>query len=245
MWAWEVVVGVGVVGEEAAASVESVGLVWSSWRGVRLTEVGGVDGAGELQNVGGRQRVESREAGMEGAGLGDRGLDADVGQALVQIFGGLGTGVDVVSGCNATPRGVKETGSLVGDRGVAWIDDGVADAVAKLITFRINGVEIDGNMLGEQIENGTGGYRVDEVRNRGDGGAEGYLLEHRVTISGGKGREGNRIGARTGVDLRDLERLGGAKGGVDDSRGVFDHDGRWRKRKVGSKSKQETGGVPE
>ena len=41
MWAWEVVVGVGVVGEEAAASVESVGLVWSSWRGVILTEVGG------------------------------------------------------------------------------------------------------------------------------------------------------------------------------------------------------------
>ena len=84
------------------------------------------------------------------------------------------------------PRGVKETGGLVGDCGVAWLDDGVADAVTKLITLRIDGMEIDGNMLGEQIENGTGGYRVDEVRNRDDGRAEGHFLEHRVTISGGK-----------------------------------------------------------
>ena len=50
---------------------------------------------------------------------------------------------------------------------------------------------------------------------------------------------------RTGVDLRDLEQLGGAKGGVDDSRGVFDHDGRWKIRKVGSKSKQRAGEIPE
>ena len=67
----------------------------------------------------------------------------------------------------------------------------LAEGVTELVAFGVDGVQVDGEVVGEQIKDGAGGHTLNEVRDRGDGGAEGNFLEDRITIRRWEDREGN------------------------------------------------------
>ena len=110
----------------------------------------------------------------------------------------------------------------MGDGGVAGLEERLANVVANAVTFGVDGVDIEGKVRGECIEDGA---RVDGINVRVDGsegGAESNLAKERVRIKSGKRRErdGGGRGART-EGKRGKGRLAG--GGSDGGVGELDH----------------------
>ena len=117
-------------------------------------EVGGVDGgdgwglavggARELEDKGVGDGAERGETRVEGGEVGGGRGDGDVGEAVGEFRGVFFAVSEVKFGGGGEAALVVEFGSFVGDRRVAWAEEGVAKSGAEGVTFSVDGVEIDG-----------------------------------------------------------------------------------------------------
>ena len=119
------------------------------------------------------------------------GGDEDEGKAFVLRFGVLLAFWEVESGEDRGTAAVEEVEGSVGDGWVAWAEESVADGVAQDSAFCVDSVHSDGDVGGEDVENGARRDRFDMRQDGGNGGAERYFLYEGICVKGGKRGERN------------------------------------------------------
>ena len=122
---------------------------------------------------------------------------------------------------------VDEFNSVVGHGGVgAGAEEGVADGVAEVSAFRIDGVKVLGNDSGEGIKDRARRNRKDARLEGSERGAEGNFLGDSIAGEARERREGDREGSISSAN-DDRDRGGlvgvGSHGGVDDGGRVERH----------------------
>ena len=117
--------------------------------------------------------------------------------------------------------GVEELLSGEGDGGVAGLDDGAADIVAEGGAFGVDGVEINGQVRREGVEDGARRDGLDVGKDGVGGGAWGDLIEDRIRVDGGKGWKRNGWGG--GAAAEGNRRRRGVSGRGDGGVRELDH----------------------
>ena len=187
---------------------------------------GGVDGgARKLEDEAGGAGTKERQTRVEGGEVTGFGGNSDVGEAVLLLLGSAFAIGVVEDGGGGITAGVEEFGGFMGDSRVAGFKEGFTERVTEEVTFGINGVEIDRDVLGEGIEDGARGKGSDMGFEGGSGLEEGYFLLDRFTVVGGERGKGNggRLGARGDSDGCKVGGLGGTKGGINGGGGVLGH----------------------
>ena len=82
-------------------------------------------------------------------------------------------------------------------------EEGIADGGAKGVAFSVDGVDINGKVSGEGVEDGVGRDRSNMGLNGGEGRAKGCFLEERFSFQGGK--EGKEMAGDSDPEPRGME----------------------------------------
>ena len=109
----------------------------------------------------------------------------------------------------------------MGDVSVSGAEESVADGIAELVAFGVDGMEVDGNDRSKGIEDRAARDEGYDVGKSSNGGAKRDFLENRITVVSRERREVDSVRSSTSIEG---ERLGVRLNcSSNDSRRELDH----------------------
>ena len=165
-----------------------------------------MEGDRELEEVGTGVQTNGAKSRVKGGEIGGRDFDDDEGKAVFLLLCALFPLRERHLSCNRVPRVVQEAGGKVGDRWVAWSDEGGANGCANGGGFGVASQEIKGNHRDQGINQGPGGNRGGMRLKGSQSSTEGNLFGKGISSDGWKDGDGDGNG---GVRRDELDVLHG------------------------------------